>query len=151
MKIALESGHLPGESGGPRGGQGASGEMPVRPAGPRPRPYLWWPGGPSEGGPVSATDDAGGPDWTISLRRRPASLGNGCQDDDHAAIFELVCRLCGDDPALGYRQVSAELRRIRGPYPMSEGTEAFACHQEVHGTAEQGLEPFQPGQPRGPT
>ena len=96
---------------------------------------------------MSVTDDAGEPVWTISLRRRLASLGNGRPADDGAAIFELVCRWCGDDPALGYRQISAQLQRIRGPYPLSEGSEAFVRHQEVHHRAEPGLEPSRPGRP----
>ena len=94
---------------------------------------------------MPVTDEAGEPVWTISLRRRPASLGNGRPEDGHAAVFELVCRWCGDDPALGYRQVSAELRRIRGPYPLSEGSEAFVRHQEVHNRAEPTSRPGRPG------
>jgi hypothetical protein len=53
------------------------------------------------------------PDWMIELRRRSAGLSVNHQDGG-AAMFEIICRLCGDDPALDYRQVSAELRQIRG-------------------------------------
>lgn len=30
--------------------------------------------------------------------------------------FEVICRDCGDDPALDYAKVSPILRRLRGPY-----------------------------------
>ena len=85
----------------------------------------------------------------ISLRRLPASIGDGRPEDNRAALFELVCRWCGDNPTRGYRQVSAELQQIRGLYPLSEGIEAFVRHEEVHGGADPGLEPSRPGRPGG--
>ena len=72
----------------------------------------------------------------MSLRRRPVSLGNGRPAEDRAALFELVCCWCGHDPAEGYRQVSAELQRVRRPCPLAEGVEAFIRHEEVHDRAE---------------
>ena len=54
-------------------------------------------------------------DGPVTLRRQPASLSTG-----HAAggtgTFEIICRECGDDPGLDYREISPGLRRIRGPY-----------------------------------
>jgi len=88
---------------------------------------------------VSVPDDTGELVWTISLRRLPASLGDCRPVDGGTALFELVCRWCGDDPTRGHRQVSAELQRIRGPYPLSEGIEAFIRHEEVHDRGRTGL------------
>jgi len=75
------------------------------------------------------------PDWIIRLRRRPAGLSNNHQDDG-ADMFEIICRMCGDDPALDYRQVSAELRQIRGCYPLRVGLVPFFQHQEFHDGAD---------------
>lgn len=75
------------------------------------------------------------PDWMIELRRRPAGLSVS-QQDGGAGMFEIICRLCGDDPALDYRQVSAELRQIRGCYPLRIGLVSFFQHQEFHDRAE---------------
>ena len=96
---------------------------------------------------MSVPDDAGELVWTISLRRLPASLGDDHPADDRAVLFELVCRWCGDDPTRGYRQVPAELQRIRGLYLLPEGIEAFVRHEEVHGGADPGLESSRPGRP----
>jgi hypothetical protein len=38
--------------------------------------------------------------------------------------FEIVCCDCGDDPDLDYREVTPQLRRIRGPYPIAAGVAA---------------------------
>jgi hypothetical protein len=75
------------------------------------------------------------PDWMIGLRRRPAGLSVNHQDGG-ADMFEIVCRMCGDDPALDYRQVSAELRQIRGCYPLRIGLVLFFQHQEFHDRAD---------------
>jgi DNA-binding CsgD family transcriptional regulator len=77
------------------------------------------------------------PDWIIKLRRRPAGLSVNHQDDG-AGMFEIICRLCGDDPALDYLQVSPELRQIRGCYPLRIGLVPFFQHQEFHDRADRG-------------
>ena len=77
------------------------------------------------------------PNWIIALRRTPARPGDGHPEDPGAETFEIICRECGDDPALDYQQVSAELQQIRGPYTLSDGIAAFAGHSELHnGTGE---------------
>jgi hypothetical protein len=77
------------------------------------------------------------PDWIIVLRRNSASPGNNNPKDPGAETFEIICRECGDDPALDYREVSAELQQIRGPYTFSAGSAAFGKHVESHpGTEE---------------
>jgi anti-anti-sigma factor len=67
--------------------------------------------------------------WTISLRRTPVRPGNS---DPGSNTFEIICRICGDDPALNHQEVSAELQRIRGPYTLSSGITAFTTHNEFH-------------------
>ena len=68
-------------------------------------------------------------DWTINLRRQPAGPSTGNPEDD-TATYEVICRQCGDDPALDYQEVPAELRQIRGPYPLKAGIAAFLKHNE---------------------
>jgi len=50
----------------------------------------------------------------------------------HRARRLLAPHNCGDDPDLDYREVSPELRRIRGPYPMAAGVTAYVRHAEQH-------------------
>lgn len=73
-----------------------------------------------------------GLDWTVVLRRRPARLVAGEPEGDYADMFELICCACGDDPGLDYREVSPEIRRIRGPYPVVAGVAAYAQHLKQH-------------------
>ena len=68
---------------------------------------------------------------TISLRHQPASPDAGNPED--AVAWEVICRYCGDDPALDHQEVPAELRRIRGPYPIKAGIATFLEHDELHG------------------
>jgi len=70
--------------------------------------------------------------WTLGLRRQPASDADGGQEHDGAVEYELVCRYCGDDPQLGYGEVSAELQQIRGPYRVKPGIGAFLGHDQSH-------------------
>lgn len=71
----------------------------------------------------------------MALRRRPASSGTG-DPGGGTSTFEIICRLCGDDPGLDHRQAPAELRRIRGCYALGAGITAFLDHQEFHDRAE---------------
>lgn len=75
--------------------------------------------------------------WTLGLRRQPASDADGGRGDDGTdeygtEEYELICRDCGDDPRLGYCEVSAELQHIRGPYRLKAGIEAFLGHDQSH-------------------
>ena len=83
---------------------------------------------------MSAHEDE--PDWMMALRRRPASSGDR-HPDGGTSTFEIICRTCGDDPALDHRQAPAELRRIRGSYTLTAGIAAFLTHQEFHDGAEE--------------
>ena len=57
-----------------------------------------------------------GRNWTLVLRR------------SYTDAYELICCDCGDDPDLDYRDLSPELRRIRGPYRMAAGVAAYRRH-----------------------
>jgi hypothetical protein len=77
------------------------------------------------------------PEWTIGLLRRRVSPGSSQPDDDTWA-FEIICRLCGDDPGVVYRDAPAHFRQIRGPYDSSTaGVAAFLQHNKLHDADEQ--------------
>ena len=63
-------------------------------------------------------------DQEVTLRGSPSSLGSG--DPDNTDMYEVICCKCGDDPALSYREASAGLRRIRGPYPLRSAPRCFS-------------------------
>lgn len=66
--------------------------------------------------------------WTLALRRRPARMVQGQPEGGYTEAYELICCDCGDDPDLDYREVSPELRRIRGPYLIAAGVAAYGRH-----------------------
>jgi len=80
--------------------------------------------------------------WTVVLRRQPARMVEGRPEGGYTDAFEIICCECGDHPDLDYSQVSPELRRVAGPYPVADGISAYVkrvglhqpgpCHQ--HGT-----------------
>jgi len=79
------------------------------------------------------TDHQHEPDGPVTLRRQPASLSTGHPGGNTStSTFEIICRQCGDDPGLDYREISPELRQIRGPYLLRAGIEAFLEHQDYH-------------------
>ena len=67
--------------------------------------------------------------WTVVLRRQPARIG---AEGGYGNAFEIVCCYCGDHPDLDYREVSPELQRIRGPYPIVAGVAAYEEHLHLH-------------------
>jgi hypothetical protein len=69
--------------------------------------------------------------WTVVLRRRPACIVDGLPRGGYTSEFELICCDCGDDPDLDYRDVSAELQLIRGPYPIAAGVAAYKKHVDL--------------------
>jgi hypothetical protein len=72
--------------------------------------------------------------WTLVLRRQPVHLVNGYPEGGYTDAYELICCDCGDDPDLDYRDVSPDLQRIRGPYRLSAGIEAYGQHDTLrHG------------------
>jgi hypothetical protein len=76
--------------------------------------------------------------WTVVLRRRPARIVEGQPEGGYTSAFEIVCCYCGDDPDLDYRDVSPELRRIRGSYQVAAGVAAYRRHLARHRDARDG-------------
>ncbi len=70
--------------------------------------------------------------WTVVLRRRPAHIVDGRVQGGYTSAFEIICCDCGDHPDLDYRDVSPELQRIRGPYPIVAGVAAYEQHLDLH-------------------
>ena len=77
------------------------------------------------------TGDQPAPGWTVVLRRQPARIVDGRPEGGYAGEFELICCYCGDHPDLDYRDVSPELQRIRGPYPIAAGVAAYQKHLDL--------------------
>ena len=70
--------------------------------------------------------------WTVVLRRQPTRIIRGRPEGGETNIYEIVCYDCGDHPELDYREVSAELQRVRGPYLISAGVAACEKHLRLH-------------------
>jgi hypothetical protein len=62
------------------------------------------------------------------LRRQPVRIVAGRSEGGYTSVFEVICCDCGDNPYLGYSEVSARLQRLRGPYPLGEGLTAYQQH-----------------------
>jgi hypothetical protein len=71
-------------------------------------------------------------DWTVVLRRRPARIVDGQPEGGYTDAFEIICCDCGDHPELDFRDVSPQLRRIRGPYTIAAGVTAYLKHVKQH-------------------
>jgi hypothetical protein len=72
--------------------------------------------------------------WTLVLRRQPVHLVEGRPEGSYTDSYELICCGCGDDPDLDYRDISPRFQRIRGPYMLSAGIEAYRQHDMLqHG------------------
>jgi hypothetical protein len=76
--------------------------------------------------------DKQGHDWVVVLRRRPVRIARDRPESGYTDQFEIVCRDCGDDPDLDYRQASPELQRVRGPYPIGAAITAYVEHTGRH-------------------
>ena len=66
--------------------------------------------------------------WTVVLRRCPVRTAEGQVLGGYTNMFEIICCECGDHPDLDYREIPAELRRIRGPYTFAVGIGAYGEH-----------------------
>jgi hypothetical protein len=75
-----------------------------------------------------ATRDQPGDGWTVVLRRQPARMVEGRPEGGYTDLFEIICCDCGDHPDLDYREASAVLQRVRGPYPVADGITAYVMH-----------------------
>ncbi len=70
--------------------------------------------------------------WTVVLRRQPVRVVGGRAGGGFTDVFELICCHCGDHPDLDYRDISRELQRIRGPYPLAAGIAAYEKHLKLN-------------------
>jgi hypothetical protein len=50
------------------------------------------------------------------------------REGHRTGLFEIICRDCGDHPYLDYEGIPPRLQRIRGPYTLQAGLEAYAEH-----------------------
>ena len=50
------------------------------------------------------------------------------REGHRTGLFEIICRDCGDHPYLDYERIPPRLQRIRGPYTLEAGLEAYAEH-----------------------
>jgi len=73
-----------------------------------------------------------GQDWTVVLRRQATRIVAGQAQGGYTDAFEIICCDCGDHPDLDYDEVSSELQRIRGPYPIALGVTAYYRHLGHH-------------------
>jgi len=62
------------------------------------------------------------------LRRQPVRIVAGRIEGGYTSAFEVICCDCGDNPFLGYSEVSPRLQRLRGPYTVREGFAAYEKH-----------------------
>jgi len=73
-----------------------------------------------------------GQDWTVVLRRQATRIVAGQAQGGYTDAFEIICCDCGDRPDLDYDEVSSDLQRIRGPYPIALGVTAYHRHLGQH-------------------
>ena len=77
------------------------------------------------------------PGWPVTTRltgsgrRQPARVVDGQPEGGYTSMFEIIC-YCGDHPDRGYREVPPGFQRIRGPYPVAAGVEAYVKHLKRH-------------------
>ena len=63
-----------------------------------------------------------------AARAEPARIVEGQPEGGYTDVFEIICCYCGDHPYLDYREVSPELQRLRGPYPIAAGAAVYEEH-----------------------
>jgi hypothetical protein len=85
-----------------------------------------------------------GQDWTVVLRRQATRIVAGQAEGGYTDAFEIICCDCGDHPDLDYAEVSPELQRIRGPYPIALGVTAYYQHLGQHHPRQAIPEPRRP-------
>jgi len=79
-----------------------------------------------------ATGDQPGDGWTVVLGRQPARMVEGRPEGGYTGAFKVIRCDCGDHPDLDYSEVSPELRRVRGPYPIADGISGYVEHAGLH-------------------
>jgi hypothetical protein len=69
-----------------------------------------------------------GDGWTAVLRRQPAGIVDGQPQGGYTNSFEIICPDRSDDPDRDYREISAQLRQVRGPHPITDGITVCEKH-----------------------
>lgn len=64
---------------------------------------------------------------TTSLRWQSAWVVQD-REGHQTGLFEIICPDCGDHPYLDYEGIPPRLQKIRGPYPLEAGLDAYAEH-----------------------
>jgi hypothetical protein len=64
---------------------------------------------------------------TASLRWQSAWVVHD-REGHPTGLFEIICPDCGDHPYLDYEGISPRLQKIRGPYTLEAGLDAYAEH-----------------------
>jgi hypothetical protein len=93
--------------------------VPSGPLDPRP--------GANGAGPLAPVDQNGQIARSF-LRRQPVHIVAGRIEGGYTSAFEVICCDCGDNPDLDYAESSPGLQRLRGPYPLLEGSTAYTAH-----------------------
>ena len=78
------------------------------------------------------TRDQPGNGWTVVPRRQPARIVEGRPEGGCTGMFEIICCDCDDHPGLDYSEVSPELQRVRGPYPIAADIATYEKHLRLH-------------------
>jgi hypothetical protein len=71
-------------------------------------------------------------DRTVVLRRQPARIINRAAAGEDYPAYEIICRLCGDDPSRDYHDLPPRLQRLRGPYWLLPGVRQYEAHLQWH-------------------
>ena len=65
------------------------------------------------------------------LQRQPDPHHAWQPEGAYTSTLAIICCDCGDHPRLDCREVSPELQRVREPYAIASGMEAFVKHARL--------------------
>ena len=91
-----------------------------------------WPG--IDGTTIPPAGRSGHGVWAC-LRRQPVRMVGDRAKGGYTAVFEIICRDCGDHSDMDYTEVIPRLQRLRGPYSLNEGLAAYERHLGLTGRA----------------
>lgn len=66
------------------------------------------------------------------LRRQPNDIVRGKPHGGYTNAFEVICPSCGDLAEVDYRDAPPRIQRLRGPYRLSQGINAYEAHFTWH-------------------
>jgi len=72
------------------------------------------------------------PAWLDDRSAAPDGPHRRGPEGGYSDTSEIICCDCGDHPDLDYCEVSPELQRVRGPYPIADGIEGYEKHIQLH-------------------